>query len=61
MNTTPLHPAHLSFDAQMIEFGGWDMPARYGSAIQEHHAVRSHAGMFDVSHMGEALPRWLRR
>ena len=52
MNTTPLHPAHLSLDAQMIEFGGWDMPARYGSAIQEHHAVRSLAGMFDVSHMG---------
>ena len=52
MNTTPLHPAHLSLGAQMIEFGGWDMPARYGSAIQEHHAVRSHAGMFDVSHMG---------
>ena len=52
MKTTPLHPAHLSLDAQMIEFAGWDMPARYGSAIQEHHAVRSHAGMFDVSHMG---------
>ena len=52
MNTTPLHPAHLVLDAQMIEFAGWDMPARYGSAIQEHHAVRSHAGMFDVSHMG---------
>ena len=52
MNTTPLHPAHVSLDAQMIEFGGWDMPARYGSAIQEHHAVRSNTGMFDVSHMG---------
>ena len=52
MKTTPLHPAHVSLDAQMIEFAGWDMPARYGSAIQEHHAVRSHAGMFDVSHMG---------
>ena len=53
MNTTPLHPTHLSLDAQMIEFGGWDMPARYGSAIREHHAVLcSHAGMFDVSHMG---------
>ncbi len=52
MKTTPLHPAHLALDAQMIEFAGWDMPARYGSAIQEHHAVRSHAGMFDVSHMG---------
>ncbi len=52
MNTTPLDPAHVSLEAQMIEFGGWDMPARYGSAIQEHYAVRSHAGMFDVSHMG---------
>ena len=52
MKTTPLHPAHLALDAQMIDFAGWDMPARYGSAIQEHHAVRSHAGMFDVSHMG---------
>ena len=52
MKTTPLHPAHLSLDAQMIEFAGWDMPARYGSAIQEHHAVRSNTGMFDVSHMG---------
>ena len=52
MKTTPLHPAHLSLDAQVIEFAGWDMPARYGSAIQEHHAVRSRAGMFDVSHMG---------
>ena len=52
MKTTPLHPAHLSLGAQMIEFAGWDIPARYASAIQEHHAVRSHAGMFDVSHMG---------
>ena len=52
MNTTPIHPAHLGLGAQMIEFAGWDMPARYGSAIQEHHAVRSNAGMFDVSHMG---------
>lgn len=52
MKTTPLHPAHLALEAQMIEFAGWDMPARYGSAIQEHHAVRSNAGMFDVSHMG---------
>ena len=52
MNTTPLHPSHVALGAQMIEFAGWHMPARYSSAIQEHHAVRSHAGMFDVSHMG---------
>ena len=52
MKITPLHPTHLALDAQMIEFAGWEMPARYGSAIQEHHAVRAHAGMFDVSHMG---------
>ena len=35
----------------MVDFGGWDMPVNYGSQIDEHHAVRSDAGMFDVSHM----------
>jgi aminomethyltransferase len=36
----------------MVDFGGWDMPVNYGSQIEEHHAVRRDAGMFDVSHMG---------
>jgi aminomethyltransferase len=37
--------------ARMVDFGGWDMPLHYGSQIEEHHAVRRDAGMFDVSHM----------
>ncbi|MEE9248242.1 MAG: glycine cleavage system aminomethyltransferase GcvT [Dehalococcoidia bacterium] len=49
---TPLHPSHQALDAHMIPFAGWEMPARYASAVQEHHAVRTGAGVFDVSHMG---------
>src|ERR1043166_7989798 len=37
----------------MVEFAGWEMPVQYGGVIQEHLAVRSRAGLFDVSHMGE--------
>jgi aminomethyltransferase len=48
---TPLHEAHLDAGARMVDFGGWDMPINYGSQIEEHHAVRRDAGMFDVSHM----------
>jgi len=48
---TPLHAAHLALGAKMMDFGGWDMPLSYGSQIEEHHAVRREAGMFDVSHM----------
>ena len=39
-------------NAKIVDFAGWDMPLHYGSQIQEHHQVRQHAGMFDVSHMG---------
>ena len=39
--------------AKMIDFGGWDMPVQYSGLIEEHRAVREHAGLFDVSHMGE--------
>lgn len=49
---TPLYAAHLAFGAKMVEFCGWDMPIHYGSQVDEHHAVRQGAGMFDVSHMG---------
>ncbi len=49
--TTPLHAAHVAAGARMVDFGGWDMPINYGSQIEEHHAVRQDAGMFDVSHM----------
>ena len=48
---TPLHDAHLAADARMVDFAGWHMPVNYGSQIDEHHAVRRDAGMFDVSHM----------
>ncbi len=48
---TPLHANHLELGARMVDFGGWDMPLHYGSQIDEHHAVRRTAGMFDVSHM----------
>jgi aminomethyltransferase len=48
---TVLNDAHRALGAKMVDFGGWDMPIHYGSQIEEHHAVRSAAGMFDVSHM----------
>ncbi len=49
---TPLHDLHVASGARMVDFGGWDMPVAYGSQVEEHHAVRRAAGVFDVSHMG---------
>jgi aminomethyltransferase len=49
---TPFYDLHVKANAKMVDFAGWDMPLHYGSQIQEHHQVRQHAGMFDVSHMG---------
>jgi aminomethyltransferase len=51
LKATPLHAVHRASGARMVDFGGWDMPVNYGSQIDEHHAVRRDAGMFDVSHM----------
>ena len=48
---TPLFDTHVAAGARTVDFGGWDMPVNYGSQIEEHHAVRRDAGMFDVSHM----------
>ncbi|HSD68294.1 MAG TPA: glycine cleavage system aminomethyltransferase GcvT [Woeseiaceae bacterium] len=48
---TPLFECHAGSGARMVDFGGWDMPLHYGSQLEEHHAVRRHAGAFDVSHM----------
>ena len=48
---TPLFKMHEALGAKMVDFGGWDMPIHYGSQIEEHHAVRQDAGVFDVSHM----------
>jgi glycine cleavage system T protein (aminomethyltransferase) len=50
-NKTVLHAKHLESSAKMVDFHGWEMPINYGSQIEEHHAVRQDAGMFDVSHM----------
>lgn len=50
---TALHDRHVGLGAQMVPFGGWSMPVQYRTGIvQEHLATRSHAGIFDVSHMG---------
>ena len=51
MRRTPLYDAHRAANAKMVEFAGWEMPLHYGSQIEEHHAVRRDAGMFDTSHM----------
>jgi len=50
-NRTVLFDKHLESGAKMVDFHGWEMPINYGSQIEEHHAVRKNAGMFDVSHM----------
>jgi aminomethyltransferase len=51
MRKTPLYKSHLEAGARMVDFGGWEMPINYGSQMDEHHQVRTAAGMFDVSHM----------
>ena len=48
---TALFDAHVAAGAKIVDFGGWDMPLHYGSQLEEHHAVRRRAGVFDVSHM----------
>ncbi|MCE2984862.1 MAG: glycine cleavage system aminomethyltransferase GcvT [Burkholderiales bacterium] len=51
LKQTSLHSVHAAAGAKLVDFGGWDMPLHYGSQLDEHHAVRTGAGMFDVSHM----------
>jgi len=53
VRTVPLDDVHRALGASMTPFAGWSMPVRYGSDLAEHHAVRSAAGLFDVSHMGQ--------
>ncbi len=57
MKKTPLYERHLSLGAKMIDVGGWLMPVQYTSVIEEHHATRVHAGLFDICHMGEIAVR----
>ena len=53
LKKTPLNATHRASGARMVEFGGWDMPVEYSGISEEHLAVRTRAGLFDVSHMGE--------
>src|ERR1700687_2755026 len=53
LRKTPLNNRHRALGARMVPFGGWDMPVEYSGIVEEHMAVRTRAGLFDVSHMGE--------
>lgn len=67
LKQTPLNARHREAHAKLVDFAGWEMPVHYGSQLEEHHAVRRDAGMFDVSHMlpvdvkGEGAREFLRR
>jgi aminomethyltransferase len=49
---TPLYDWHTAHGARLVEFAGWDMPVQYTSIVEEHQAIRTAAGLFDISHMG---------
>ncbi|TDI12717.1 MAG: glycine cleavage system aminomethyltransferase GcvT, partial [Acidobacteria bacterium] len=53
LRSTPLHDVHVASGARMVPFSGWNLPVQYAGVIAEHNAVRTAAGLFDVSHMGE--------
>lgn len=53
LKRTPLYDEHRALDARLVEFSGWEMPVQYSSILEEHRTVRTRAGLFDVSHMGE--------
>ena len=55
MKKTPLYEKHLELEGKVIDFGGWLLPVEYSGIIPEHEAVRTAAGLFDVSHMGEVI------
>src|SRR5579885_1049362 len=53
LRATALHSVHQALRAKLIDFGGWEMPVQYSGIVEEHRAVRTAVGLFDVSHMGE--------
>ena len=57
LKRTPLHACHVEVGGRLVEFAGWEMPVQYEGVIEEHRAVRTAAGIFDVSHMGEIRVR----
>jgi len=52
---TALYEEHIKLGARMVAFAGWEMPVQYTSIVEEHQAVRSNVGMFDISHMGQLI------
>jgi aminomethyltransferase len=67
LKKTPLHDEHARLGAKLVDFGGWSMPVQYSSILDEHHAVRTGLGVFDISHMGQFFAEgpgataWLQR
>ena len=57
LKKTPLNAIEHELGGKMIDFGGWELPVQFTGIIEEHQAVRTRAGLFDVSHMGEILVR----
>ncbi|MCB4756891.1 MAG: glycine cleavage system aminomethyltransferase GcvT [Elusimicrobia bacterium] len=55
MNRTPFFEKHLALGGKMVDFFGWELPVQYSSIAAEHAAVRTHAGLFDISHMGQVF------
>jgi aminomethyltransferase len=53
LRRTTLYPEHVNLNAKMVPFGGWEMPVYYSGIVNEHQAVRTSVGIFDISHMGE--------
>ena len=67
LQRTPFYQSHLDNNGKIVDFSGWELPIHYGSQIDEHEAVRTDAGMFDVSHMvitdieGSQAKAWLQK
>lgn len=55
LKRTPLYERHVALGARMVDFAGWNMPVQYSGLVEEHNAVRSSAGLFDISHMGRFM------
>ena len=57
LKRSPLHAAHEAAGARIVAFAGWELPIQYSGVLDEHNAVRTRAGLVDVSHMGELRVR----
>ena len=55
ISRSPLHEQHVHLGARLIDFHGWMLPVQYSSVMDEHHATRQAAGIFDISHMGQVI------